>query len=138
MDASEQLDDLPVYTTPNRYPPKLDVFPKNVLQIILAAKWLVWHSSMCPPNSSDDLGFFYFIYPSSIHSGEEYLADHGGYLRQLVRHQARLLPTVHSVKYSLITIKHFIFFHILFPLKRHFKFFSKMDAARSTPRVQRF
>ena len=29
MDASEQLDDLPVHTTPNHHPPKVDVFPKK-------------------------------------------------------------------------------------------------------------
>ena len=27
MDASEQLDDLPVHTTPNHNPPKKDVLP---------------------------------------------------------------------------------------------------------------
>ena len=29
MDASEHLDDLPVHTTPNHHPPKVDVFPKK-------------------------------------------------------------------------------------------------------------
>ena len=33
-------------TTPNCNPTKMDVIPITVLQIILAAKWLVWHSSM--------------------------------------------------------------------------------------------
>ena len=28
MDASEQLDDIPVHTTPNHHPPKMDVLPK--------------------------------------------------------------------------------------------------------------
>ena len=36
----ETMDDLPVHTTPNHHPPKLDVLPKTILQIILAAKWL--------------------------------------------------------------------------------------------------
>ena len=34
-----------VYTTPNHHPPKWDVLPKTFLQIILANKWLVRHSS---------------------------------------------------------------------------------------------
>ena len=38
MDALEKLDDLPVHTTPNLHPPKMDVIPKTFLQIILAAK----------------------------------------------------------------------------------------------------
>ena len=34
---------------------KIAVFPKTFLQIILAAKSLVQHSSVCPPTISDDL-----------------------------------------------------------------------------------
>ena len=37
-----------VHTTPNHHPPKIDVLPKTFLKIILAAKWLVRHSSASP------------------------------------------------------------------------------------------
>ena len=40
MDALKK--DHPVHTTPNQT--KLDVFPKTFLQVILGAKWIVWHS----------------------------------------------------------------------------------------------
>ena len=39
---------------PNHHPTKMDVLPKICVQIILAAKWLVQHSSTFP-NHSDDL-----------------------------------------------------------------------------------
>ena len=41
-----KIDDHRVHTTPNPHPPKLDFLSKTFLQIILAAKWLVQHSSM--------------------------------------------------------------------------------------------
>ena len=40
-----QMDDHSVHTTPNQHPTKMDVLPKTFVQIILAAKWLAWHSS---------------------------------------------------------------------------------------------
>ena len=43
-----KMDNLPVHNTPNPHPPKMDVLPKAFLQIILAAKWLVQHSSTFP------------------------------------------------------------------------------------------
>ena len=33
---------------PNHHPPNMDVLPKAFLKIILAAKWLVWHSRTSP------------------------------------------------------------------------------------------
>ena len=60
------MDDFLVNTIPNHNPLKKDVFPKDFLQIIFAAKWLVRHSSTHPPNSSDDLCLLssvcYFLY----------------------------------------------------------------------------
>ena len=44
-----------VHTTPNHQPPKMDALPKTFLQIILAAKRSVRHSSIRPPTSTDDL-----------------------------------------------------------------------------------
>ena len=35
----EKMDAHPVLTIPNHHPTKMDVLPKNVVQIILAAKW---------------------------------------------------------------------------------------------------
>ena len=43
-----QMDDPPVHTIQNHHPTKMDVLPKTLVQIILAAKWLVQHSSMSP------------------------------------------------------------------------------------------
>ena len=43
-----KMDDLPVNTTPNHHPHKMDVLPKTFLQIILAANWLVRHSIPSP------------------------------------------------------------------------------------------
>ena len=40
-----KMDDHPVHTIPNHCPTKMDVLPKTFVQIILAAKWLMWHSS---------------------------------------------------------------------------------------------
>ena len=49
------------------HPPKMDVLPNTVFQIILAAKWLVRHSSSIrPPTSSDDLCLLFWIYPASM------------------------------------------------------------------------
>ena len=44
--ASKKMDYHLVHTKPP--PPKMDVIPKTFLQIILAATWLVWHSSTSP------------------------------------------------------------------------------------------
>ena len=41
----EKMVDHLVHTTPSHHPTKMDVLPKSFLQIILAAKWLVRHSS---------------------------------------------------------------------------------------------
>ena len=57
-----KMDDLPDNTTPTHNPPKMDILPKSCLQIILAAKWLVWHSS-----NSDDLCLLFCINPSSMY-----------------------------------------------------------------------
>ena len=43
-----KMFDHPFHTTPNHHPPKMDVLQKTFLQIILAAKWLVRHSSTSP------------------------------------------------------------------------------------------
>ena len=43
-----KIDDHLVYTTPNYLPYKTDVLTKTFLQIILAAKWLVRHSTPSP------------------------------------------------------------------------------------------
>ena len=42
------MDHHPFHPTQNHYSPKMDVLPKKFLQIILAAKWLVRHSSTSP------------------------------------------------------------------------------------------
>ena len=42
------MNDHPVQTIPNHHPTKMDVLPKPFVQIILAAKWLVRHSSTSP------------------------------------------------------------------------------------------
>ena len=44
----EKIDDHPVHTIPNQYKTKMGVLPKTLVQIILAAKWLVRHSSTFP------------------------------------------------------------------------------------------
>ena len=41
----EKLDDHPIYTIPNHHPTTMDFLPKTSVKIILAAKWLVRHSS---------------------------------------------------------------------------------------------
>ena len=53
----EKMDDHPVHTISNHNPLKMDVFPKTFVHIILAAKWLVWHSrtSPRPQTISDDI-----------------------------------------------------------------------------------
>ena len=50
-------DDLPVHTTPNHHPPKLDVLQKKFLSIILAAKWLVRHSKTSPQPAATTFAF---------------------------------------------------------------------------------
>ena len=72
--ASEKIDYLLVHTKTNHRPSKMDILPKTFLQSILAAKWLVRHSSMYvyPPNSSDDLCLLFclrfFFYGTHISS----------------------------------------------------------------------
>ena len=66
----EKMDDLSVLTKPN--PLKMDVFPKHFLQIILAAKWLMQHSSTSPKQQRRPLpsllykSFFYEKSPSIV------------------------------------------------------------------------
>ena len=60
------MDDHLVHTIPNHHPTKMDVLPKTFVQIILAAKWLVRHSSIRPPNNSDNLSLLFCLYPSSM------------------------------------------------------------------------
>ena len=64
----EKMDDHPFHMTcsiPNHHPTKMDVLPKFFVQIILAAKWLVRHSSTSPKQqrrplpSLLSLSFFY-------------------------------------------------------------------------------
>ena len=52
-----KMDDHLVHTTPNHHPLKLDVFPKTFLQILLAAKSLVQHSSSFPNQQWRSLPF---------------------------------------------------------------------------------
>ena len=56
----------PVHTTPNQHPAKIDVLQKTCLQITLAAKLSVQHSSVHPQTSSDGLCLLFCIYPSSM------------------------------------------------------------------------
>ena len=42
------MDDHPVHTIPSHRPTKLDVLPNTSVQITLASKWLVQHSSIHP------------------------------------------------------------------------------------------
>ena len=61
------MDDHLVHTTPNHHPSKMDFLSKRFLQIILAAKWLVRHSSKSPKqqrrplSSLLSLSFFYVV-----------------------------------------------------------------------------
>ena len=57
----KKMDDHPVHTIPNHRPSKMDVLPKNSVQIIIAVT-----SSIRPPSNSDDLGLLVCIYPSSM------------------------------------------------------------------------
>ena len=54
--------------TQNHHPSKMDVLSKTYFQIILAAKWLVRHSSKSP-TIRDDLCPFFCIY--GIHENKE-------------------------------------------------------------------
>ena len=45
----KKMDDHPVHTIPNHHYTKMDVLPKTSVQIILAGKWWVRHSSTSPP-----------------------------------------------------------------------------------------
>ena len=62
------MDDHLVHTTPNHHPSKMDVLQKTSLQIIRAAKWLVWllvSVSFKYSTSSDNLCLPFRIYPYS-------------------------------------------------------------------------
>ena len=59
------MDDLPVHTTPNHHPPKMDVLPKKFRQIILAAT-VYGQCGITAPNSSDDFCLLFCINPSSV------------------------------------------------------------------------
>ena len=61
MDGSEQLNDLPVHSTPNHHPPKMDFLTKTWLQIILAAEWLVQHSSTYLKTAATTLALLFCI-----------------------------------------------------------------------------
>ena len=54
----ERMDDLPVHTTPNHHPPKMEVFSK-LFFIILAI--IVNGIQVHPPNSCEDLSAFCLI-----------------------------------------------------------------------------
>ena len=66
--------DHPVHTITNYNPTNVDVLPTTFLQIILDAKWFVWHSSIVrPPKRSHNLrlpfcifSFFYACRPSEL------------------------------------------------------------------------
>ena len=58
MEVSEKR--MITWFTTSHHPPKLDVIPKPFLQIILAAEWLVWHSSMSPKQHWRSLPLLYF------------------------------------------------------------------------------
>ena len=62
----EKMADHSVHTILNHYPTRMDVLPKMFVQIILASKWLVRHSSTRPPFNSDSLCLPFCLYPSSI------------------------------------------------------------------------
>ena len=59
------MDVPPVHTIPNHQPTNMDVLPRTFVKIILAAKGLVRHSSIRPPNNRDDLCLLLCLYPSS-------------------------------------------------------------------------
>ena len=71
-----KMDDHSVYTTPNHHPTKMDGLPKTFAQIILAAKWLLWHSNMSPraPTNSEDICLPFCLYPSSMGLTKEYIS----------------------------------------------------------------
>ena len=52
-----KMDNHLVHMKPNRHPPKMEVLPKNILQIILAAKWLVRYSSTSPKTAATTFAF---------------------------------------------------------------------------------
>ena len=66
MDA-QKMDDHLVYTTPHHILAKMDVLPKTFLQIILATKRLVRHSSMYVPQAAattfafSSVCFFFYV-----------------------------------------------------------------------------
>ena len=62
----KRMFDHPVRTIPNHHPTKKDVLPKFVVQIILAAKWLVWHFKYVFQAKSEDLCRLFCLYPSSM------------------------------------------------------------------------
>ena len=52
-----KMDNHLVHTIPNYYSKKMDILPKTLAQIILAAKWLVRHSSMSPQPTATTFTF---------------------------------------------------------------------------------
>ena len=70
MDALEKwmLIRFTQYQTTTLYT-KMDVFPKPFVRIILAPKWLVWHSSIRPPVNGDDLCHIFCLDPTSMGGG---------------------------------------------------------------------
>ena len=52
---------------PTHHPTKMDVLPKTVVQIILAAEWLVRFHVQHPPNNSHNLCLLLCLYSSSIY-----------------------------------------------------------------------
>ena len=62
------MDGHPVYTIPNHHPTKMDALSKTFVQIILAAKWLVRHSSTSPSTTSDDICLLFCLNPSSMYA----------------------------------------------------------------------
>ena len=67
-----KIDDHPVHTITDHHPTKMDVRPKTFVQIILAAKLLVRHSSTCPNQqrwhlpSLLSLSFFFGLVNNSL------------------------------------------------------------------------
>ena len=78
--------DQPVYTKPNHQPTKMDVLPKTLIQIILAAKWSVRHSSTFVPQAAETTfafsSVFIFVLVRRLHPWE------GHCLRCLLRQPA--------------------------------------------------
>ena len=63
------MDDYPVHSIPSHHYPKIDVLPKSFLQIIIAAEWLVRHSSSSPIHTTFAFSFVFiqFFYGIQVH-----------------------------------------------------------------------